>query len=99
MEQQQGTKTSAGSEKGFLTSEFWVNGGVAATVLVLMEKAQTAIEAAPASAWPIAIATGAACLSLAGTGVGYALMRTRRKESGDLTASALQAMELDEVKP
>ena len=84
MEQQQGTKLEAKpagqKEPGFLTSEFWVNGGAGASALVVVDKALEAIAAQPGSAWPIAVAAAAACLALAGMGFGYALMRTRRKE-------------------
>ena len=101
MEQQQGTKLEAKpatqKEPGFLTSEFWVNGGAGASALVVVDKALEAIAAQPGSAWPIAVATAAACLALAGMGFGYALMRTRRKESADVSEAAVQTavVELD----
>lgn len=82
-------------ESGFSTSEFWVNGGIGATLVVLVDKALAAINATPETAWPVAVAAGAGCIALAVVGFGYALMRTRRKESVDMSESAVRAMFMD----
>lgn len=82
-------------ESGFSSSEFWVNGGVGATLVVLVDKALAAINATPETAWPVAVAAGAGCIALAVVGFGYALLRTRRKESVDMSESALRAMLMD----
>lgn len=74
-------------ESGLLTSEFWMNGGAGAGIVAMVDGGMKAITENPAIAWPAAVAIGSGALALAGIGVGFALMRTRRKESLDQAVS------------